>query len=101
MNQTIEKDEIKNVAKKRKSFGKIIFDIVFWLCVIILAAVWLTDFYKMKNSEKPIFCIKEKVHEFDDGTVNECVGLGYKIYEYNRDSIHARQFGPFFIGMQG
>ena len=48
-----------------------------------------------------MFCLSEKNHKFDDGTVYECKGLGYNVYQYNRESIDiARQFSPFFVGMK-
>ena len=75
--------------------------VVFWVCFVILASVWLTDFFRVKTNNDPIFCLSEKTHKFDDGTVKECVGLGYKVYEYHRKSLdNAYQFGPFFIGMK-
>lgn len=87
--------------EKTKKIGKIIFDIVFWVAIILLAIIWLTDFFRMKSNEEPVFCLSEKTHEFDDGTVYECKGLGYNIYQYNRESMkNAQQFSPFFIGMK-
>lgn len=97
----VEKEEVKVVEEKQKSIFRKIFDVVFWVAIVILAAIWLTDFFRMQNDEKPVFCLAQKTHKFDDGTVDECVGLGYKIYDYKRESLKgAHQFGPFFIGMK-
>ena len=86
--------EKTNIAKK-------IFDVVFWIVIVGLAIIWITDFINVKNDKDPIFCISQKTHTFDGGTVEECVGLGYKVYDYNRTSLsYGRQFGPFFIGMK-
>ncbi len=79
---------------------KKIVSVIFWLAILGLAAVWITDFIMVRSDEKPVFCIDEVTHEFDDGTVYECTGLGYKIYDYNRTSITAYEFGPFFIEMR-
>ena len=98
--EIMTKKEIEVKDEKEKSLGRVIFDIVFWVVISILAIVWLTDFIKIQNSKEPVFCLVEKVHEFEDGTVDECIGLGYKIYDYNRDSITAHQFGPLFIKMK-
>ena len=76
--EIIGKKEITVKEEKQKSLGRIIFDIVFWVVISILAIVWLTDFIKIQNGKEPVFCLAEKVHEFDDGTVDECIGLGYK-----------------------
>lgn len=101
--EEVEK-EIKKEDKNKKDTKiiiKRIWDIVFWVVIVLLAVIWLTDFTRVQNEEKPKFCLVEKTHKFDDGTVDECVGLGYKVYLYNRDSIsNARQFSPFFIGMK-
>lgn len=98
--EVMEKKEVKVVEEDKKSIGRIIFDVVFWVVIVALAIVWLTDFIKIQNDKDPVFCLSKKTHEFDDGTVEECTGLGYKIYDYNRDSIDAHQFGPLFIKMK-
>ena len=85
---------------EKKSLARTIFDIAFWVIIAVLAIVWVTDFIKVQNDKKPVFCLVEKTHKFKDGTVDECVGLGYKIYDYNRESIDAHQFGPLFIKMK-
>lgn len=102
----VEKEEVvKNIKiekeKQHKSIGRIIFDVVFWVGITVLAIIWFVDFIKVQKSDEPVFCLVQKTHEFEDGTVEECIGLGYKIYEYNRESIsNARQFSPFFVGMK-
>ena len=98
--EIVSKKEVKVVEENKKSIGRIIFDVVFWVIIAVLAIVWLTDFIKIQNDKEPVFCLSEKTHKFDDGTVDECVGLGYKIYDYNRKSIDAHQFGPIFIKMK-
>lgn len=100
--QDNSKETIKIVKEKdKKSLGQKIFDIVFWVAIIILAFVWLTDFIRLQNEKEPVFCLTEKTHKFKDGTVNECIGLGYKIYNYDRESINIKhQFSPFFVEMK-
>ena len=44
-----------------------------------------------------MFCISEKTYKYADGKTYECVGIGYKMYKYERDSINATEFGPIFI----
>ncbi len=91
----------ENKNTEKKNIFKKIFDVVFWIVIIGLAIIWLTDFINVKNDKDPVFCISQKTHTFDDGTVEECVGLGYKVYTYDRSSFSkGRQFGPFFIGMR-
>lgn len=98
--EIVRKKEIKVVEEDKKSIGRIIFDVVFWVLISVLAIVWLTDFIKIQNNKEPVFCLAKKTYEFDDGVVEECKGLGYKIFDYKRDSIEAHQFGPLFIKMK-
>lgn len=109
-----EKTEVKKVKKeekvemvennkktKVKKIAKRIFDIVFWVAIICLAIIWITDFIKLQSEKELVFCLSEKNHKFEDGTVYECKGLGYNIYKYDRESIDIKyQFSPFFIGMK-
>ena len=83
------------------SIHKLVFEIGFWCLLIVISIAWITDFNKVQNEKNPKFCIVNKTHEFEDGTVEECIGLGYKVYEYNRESINeTRQFSPFYIKMK-
>ena len=93
---------------------KKILNVTFWVLFVILLAIWIIDFVKLKNEKEPIFCIKKEVHKYDDGTVDElgrptgnklevdeCLGLGYRIFNYNRSSLpKGRDFAPFFIKMR-
>lgn len=98
--EKIEDKSFEN-SKKKTGIGRKIFNIVFWVGVALLAAIWITDFLRVRNNKEPQFCLKETVHEFEDGTVTECMGLGYKTYKYNRSSLSGGiEFGPFFIKMK-
>lgn len=98
--ESMPKNSDANVEKKdKKNIGKLIFNIVFWVGITVLLAIWLTDFFLIQNDKKPKFCVKNEVLTYDDGTVDVCWGLGYKIYNYHRSSINiSTQFSPFFIG---
>jgi hypothetical protein len=89
-----DKVSIKEVAFK-------VWDVVFWVLFAILVCVWIVDFFRVKAERQPIFCINKETIEFEDGDVDKCVGLGYTVYEYNRESLdNGIQFGPFFIKMK-
>lgn len=68
--------------------------------VILLIIVWIVivfiDFFRAKSEKDPMFCISEKTTKYNDGETYECVGLGYKMYRYNR-TCGGIQFGPFFM----
>lgn len=68
----------------------IILLIIMWIIVIFI------DFFRAKSEKNPKFCISEEVIKYDDGETYKCVGLGYKMYRYNR-ACSGIQFGPFFL----
>lgn len=101
MIKTETKEETFFEDNKKKSVGKLIFNIIFWALFSCLAFVWIFDFIQVKQGNEPKFCISHKTHTYDDGTVKECTGLGYKVYNYNRASMNIKeQFSPFFIGIE-
>jgi hypothetical protein len=80
---------------------KKIFNIAFWVVFSILMAIWLIDFFRVRGDADPMFCLSKTTHEFEDGEVRECLGLGYKVYSYDRESLtKGYEFGPFFIQMK-
>lgn len=84
-----------------KEIGRKIWDIVFWIVFAVVALTWVVDFFRVSDRKDPMFCLSKKTHTFEDGTVEQCTGLGYKVYEYNRASLDSGiQFGPFFIKMK-
>ncbi len=75
-------------------------EIVLKVLMILLIIAWITiifvDFFRTKSEKNPMFCISEKTIKYNDGETYECVGLGYKMYRYNR-ACSGIQFGPFFM----
>lgn len=74
------------------------------LKVVILIALfaWIvivfTDYFRVKNSKDPMFCLSHVIKDYEEGSTTICNGLGYKVYQYNRGTcITATEFGPFFI----
>ena len=63
-----------------KSVIKIIFIVIAF--IIILGVIFfLIDYNRVKNNEKPIFCILEQ--EVNDGGTKIYLGLGYKAIDFN------------------
>ena len=93
-----EKKSAKEVNKKygeKSTFSKVM-NVILWIILLGWMAVCLLDFYKVHNEQEPFFCIKKGVTKYDDGEVKWCLGLGYKVYDYNRSSFEAIEFGPFW-----
>lgn len=95
-----EKEEVKKVEEKDEKLKKVLrkaWDIFFWVCVAILVFIWISDFINVKNDKSPKYCIKTETVEVSDGTVDSCLGLGYKIFTYHTSKYEgAREFGPFW-----
>ena len=90
-----EKVKIVYKEKERSLFSKIM-NVVLWIILLVWMAICLIDFYKVTKVQEPIFCIKKETTTYDDGTVDSCLGLGYKVYNYKRASYTAIEFGPFW-----
>ena len=89
--------DIKLCDEKKKNVFVKILDIILWIVLISWMLIVVIDYVRTINSKEPLFCIKKDVIEYEDGVVNSCTGLGYKAYEYNRESYQAIEFGPFWI----
>lgn len=80
---------------------KKIFDIIITLLFIIWVYMIITDYIKVKNDEKAVFCLENVIYDYVDGSVEECKAFGYKVYYYNRDSLNVKtDFGPFWMEMK-
>ena len=91
------KKEVVYVEKKPGIISRII-NIIFWLILLAWMAIVLVDYFKVRDEKEPIFCwFNEQTHEYENGTVKECTGLGYKVINYNREDFKAIEFGPFWI----
>lgn len=69
---------------------------LFWIIVILLMCLWTFEFYRIRNGYNPMFCFKTSTHTYTDGTTTECIGLGYKVYKYNRTDLYGTEFVSIF-----
>lgn len=104
-----------------------ILKVVFIIVIVIWIGIVLIDYFQVRGTNDPMFCLKQEVRiydksgenyttktleEFNKFTDNEkdnlsytkaCVGAGYKVYQYHRlftdqsKNFSAVEFGPFFI----
>lgn len=66
--------------------------------IIIWVICFGIDLIRARQNKWPLFCVKESIKNYEDGTVEICTGVGYKMYKYKRSSIPVTvQFGPFFM----
>lgn len=103
-----DQNEMANIMdeKETKSFVsrdkvKVVGSIIFWTIFVVLAFVWIVDYFRVSRDTKPMFCVAQKTYKYDDGKVQECIGLGYKVYTYDRKSLgKGVEFGSFFTMMK-
>ncbi len=79
--------------------NKIIF--IIKILILVLLFGWIvmvfTDYFRVRQSKSPMFCLNNTVKDYSDGSVSTCMGLGYKVVKYDRTCLYATEFGPFFI----
>ncbi len=86
------------MEEKKKSTIRTIIKIIILVVIIAWIGLFFIDYFRARNKQTPLICLKEETKEYEDGTVYSCTSLGYKMYVYNRKSISASmEFGPLFI----
>lgn len=99
--EVVEERELSDefVDKKEKKTNIIIriFNVILTIVIFGIIGMAVIDFINVNQEKEPMFCIHEEWTQYDDGTVELCVGVGYKVYRYNRESIKGSEFGPFWI----
>ena len=93
----MEDNEKSKKKQKKRGMLKTIGNVLFWVIIVCLFATWITDFVRTQKEEKPVFCVKKIEHKYDDGTTDECIGLGYKVFTYNRKSIKLKDNFHHFL----
>ena len=83
--------------KKKKNIIVSIFNFVLTIVIFGVVGMAVIDFINVNQEKEPMFCIKKEVINHEDGTVDVCTGVGYKVYQYKRESIKGSEFGPFWI----
>ena len=96
--KVVEKIPAKKEKKDTKRFISRILNIVLWIVLFVWVFLVFSDYLRVHNEKEPAYCwFNEKTTTYNDGTVTECTGLGYKVINYKRDSFKALEFGPFWI----
>ena len=96
LDEKTSKKKLEKKDKNEKSMFQRVMNVILWIILIVWMVVCLVDFYKVQQKGDPIFCIKKGVTKYSDGDVKWCLGPGYKVYQYNRKSFQAIEFGPFW-----
>ena len=58
--------------------------------------LWTFEFYRVRNGKDPNFCLSNRIYTYVDGVTKECIGLGYKVYEYRRNYLKGTEFVSIF-----
>ena len=95
----MEEKETREVAEKKekkKSLFSRIMNVVLWIILFAWIAVCVVDFYRTQKGNKPLFTFTHDVIKYEDGKVDSYLGLGYKVYKYERKCFNGYEFGPFW-----
>ena len=99
--EVVEERELSDefVDKKEKKTNIIIriFNVILTIVIFGIIGMAVIDFINVNQEKQPMFCVKKEVINHEDGTVDVCTGVGYKVYQYKRESIKGSEFGPFWI----
>lgn len=79
-----------------KKVIKTIIDIILALAIIVVAYTWISDYIKVNDKEKPVYCKEKESVIKDDVTLDECDGLGYKVYTYTYTDKKIIELVPFW-----
>jgi hypothetical protein len=96
LDEKVSKKKLEKKDKEEKSMFQRVMNVILWIVLFAWMAVCLIDFYKVHQKQDPIFCFKKDVTHYNDGDVKWCLGPGYKVFQYNRKSFQAIEFGPFW-----
>ena len=81
-----------------KKFIKMIL-IVISIIIILGVIFFIVDYNRVKNNEKPMFCILEQ--EVNDGGTKIYLGLGYKVIDFNTLSgFNKMKIGSYFMNYE-
>lgn len=70
---------------------------------LIIAIIWALIFiinYTRYTDSKPLILAIHKTIEYDDGTVEEYISLGYVYRKYSRNSVKGEELKPFWVARQ-
>lgn len=83
---------------------KKVLNVTFWVVLSIVFAIWIFDYINVKTNGEPKLCLHKETHKFDDGkndgTVEQCTGLGYRVYKYDTENIKGIDFASIFTKMK-
>lgn len=75
---------------------KKIITITICITFILLVVTWAVDYFRVKDDKPPMFCLKQEKIVLNNGIIYECIGLGYKVYTYDLETLNSREFIMIF-----
>ena len=80
---------------------KNIFNLLFTLAFLFWSYAFVSDCLRVNNGGVAKYCVKHIIYDQTDGSTEECLGLGYKVYYYDRTSVDiTKEMGPFWMAMR-
>ena len=91
----LKEEFFEEEEEKESTFNKVM-NVILWIVLIVWMAICLVDFFRTHQVKKPIFTFKHETTKYEDGSVDNYLGLGYRIYFYNRKCFNGVEYSPFW-----
>ena len=94
--------DTSSLDKKKNPFGKI-FSVILLIIVLGWSYVMYTDYSRVNNKKEPKYCLWQKeVKQYENGTIDSCTGLGYKVIHYIKNNEYGEkvivdEFVPIWV----
>ena len=94
--------DTSTLDKKKNPFSKI-FSIILLIIVLGWSYIVYTDYTRVNDKKEPKYCNWQKEKkDYDNGSIESCTGLGYKVVHYNKETeagekISVDEFIPIWV----
>ena len=91
------KEEFFDAKEDKESTFNKVMNVILWIVLIVWMAICLVDFYRAHKRQEPIFTFKKETTKYEDGEVDNYLGLGYRIFDYKRKCFNGIEYSPFWF----
>ena len=93
--EEIKEEFFDEKEDKESTFNKVM-NVILWIVLFVWMAICLVDFFRTQQVKTPVFTFKHETTKYEDGTVDNYLGLGYRIFHYNRKCFNGVEYTPFW-----
>ena len=72
--------------------------VIFLTLLVLWMVLFVVEYFRARGRNKPLICLKEETKTNSNGTLYECISLGYKYFEVKEPNGEEKYgFGAAFI----